>query len=217
MCSRSEATLGSSLSLLPRSSPSPGRNWLRSRPCSRSELLPRTGSVGARGPLETSVNTGHDFYFQCAALLSVALEQEGTVVPCAPARSATPSPRVPPTTALGLDLLDGRVMLSDRWKAVVGCKSDEVGTSPGEWLGRYIRDRAALDEGLHACTSGQSTALESEHRLRSSDAPTAGCTAAHWRSLALQHRRRAWSVRSLISPCAAILRNSYVTRHFTTL
>jgi len=72
--------------------------------------------------------------------------------------------------ALGLDLLDGRVMLSDRWKAVVGCKSDEVGTSPGEWLGRvHPEDRAALDEGLHACTSGQSTALESEHRLRSSD------------------------------------------------
>jgi len=129
------------------------------------------GLLALVGPLETSVNTGHDFYFQCAALLSVALEQEGTVrsLRSSEERYALAA-RAANDGLWDWDLLDGRVMLSDRWKAVVGCKSDEVGTSPGEWLGRvHPEDRAALDEGLHACTSGQSTALESEHRLRSSD------------------------------------------------
>ena len=129
------------------------------------------GLLALVGPLETSVNTGHDFYFQCAALLSVALEQEGTV------RSLRSSEERYALAAHaandGLwdwDLVNSRVVLSDRWKAVVGCQPDEIGTSPDEWLGRvHPEDRAALDSGLHACRNGTSTALESEHRLRSRD------------------------------------------------
>ena len=129
------------------------------------------GLLALVGPLETTVNTGHDFYFQCAALLSMALEQEGTVrsLRSSEERYALAA-RAANDGLWDWDLRNGRVVLSERWKAVVGCKPDEIGTSPDEWLGRvHPEDRAALDTGLYACRNGQTTALESEHRLRSSD------------------------------------------------
>jgi diguanylate cyclase (GGDEF)-like protein/PAS domain S-box-containing protein len=129
------------------------------------------GLLALVGPLETTANTGHDFYFQCAALLSMALEQEGTVrsLRSSEERYALAA-RAANDGLWDWDLLNGRVVLSDRWKAVVGYEPDEVGTSPDEWLKRvHPEDRAALDTGLYACRNGQSTALESEHRLRSRD------------------------------------------------
>ena len=129
------------------------------------------GLLALVGPLETTVNTGHDFYFQCAALLSVALEQEGTVrsLRSSEERYALAA-RAANDGLWDWDLVNSRVVLSDRWKAVVGCQPDEIGTSPEEWLGRvHPEDRTALDTGLNACRDGRSTALESEHRLRSRD------------------------------------------------
>ena len=95
------------------------------------------GLLALVGPLETSVNTGHDFYFQCAALLSVALEQEGTVrsLRSSEERYALAA-RAANDGLWDWDLVNSRVMLSDRWKAVVGCRPDEIGASPDEWLGR---------------------------------------------------------------------------------
>jgi len=130
------------------------------------------GLLALVGPLETTVTTGHDFYFQCAALLSMALEQEGTVrsLRSSEERYALAA-RAANDGLWDWDLLKDRVVFSDRWKAVVGCKPDDIGTNPDEWLRRvHPEDRTALDTGLHACRNGQSSALESEHRLRSSDA-----------------------------------------------
>jgi diguanylate cyclase (GGDEF)-like protein/PAS domain S-box-containing protein len=129
------------------------------------------GMLALVGPFEKTLNTGHDFYFQCAALLSMSLEREGTV------RSLRSSEERYALAARAVNdglwdwnLLSGRVMLSDRWKALVGCEPDEIGTSPDEWLGRvHPEDRAVLDTGLDACRNGRSSALESEHRLLSSD------------------------------------------------
>jgi len=129
------------------------------------------GLLALVSPLETTVVTGRDFYFQCAALLSMALEQEGMV------RSLRFSEERYALAASaandGLwdwDLLAGRVIFTERWKAVVGCEPGEIGTSPDEWLERvHTEDRAELYAGLDACRNGDSTALESEHRLRHSD------------------------------------------------
>ncbi|MGO9961881.1 MAG: EAL domain-containing protein [Acidimicrobiales bacterium] len=129
------------------------------------------GLLALVGPLETTVTTGHDFYFQCAALLSMALEQEGTVrsLRSSEERYALAA-RAANDGLWDWDLLKSRVVFSDRWKAVVGCLPDDVGTNPEEWLERvHPEDRAALETGLYACRNGQSSALESEHRLRSSD------------------------------------------------
>ena len=129
------------------------------------------GLLALVGPLKTTVTTGHDFYFQCAALLSMALEQEGTVrsLRSSEERYALAA-RAAHDGLWDWDLLNARVVFSDRWKAVVGCKPDDIGTSPDEWLERvHPEDRAALDTELYACRNGRSSALESEHRLRSSD------------------------------------------------
>ncbi len=129
------------------------------------------GLLALVSPLETTVVTGRDFYFQCTALLSMALEQESMV------RSLRFSEERYALAASaandGLwdwDLLAGRVIFSERWKAVVGCEPGEIGTSPEEWLERvHPEDRAELYAGLDACRNGDSTALESQHRLRHSD------------------------------------------------
>ncbi|MGO9149618.1 MAG: EAL domain-containing protein [Acidimicrobiales bacterium] len=129
------------------------------------------GLLALVGPLETTVNTGHDFYFQCAALLSMALEREGTVrsLRSSEERYALAA-RAANDGLWDWDLFNDGVVLSERWKAVVGCRPHEIGTSPDEWLGRvHPEDRAALETGLYACRNGQSNVLESEHRLRSSD------------------------------------------------
>ena len=129
------------------------------------------GLLALVGPLETTVATGRDFYFQCAALLSMALEQEGMVRSL---RSSEERYALAASAANdGLwdwDLIAGRVIFSERWKAVVGCEPGEIGTSPDEWLERvHPDDRAGLYAGLDACRNGDSTALESEHRLRHSE------------------------------------------------
>jgi diguanylate cyclase (GGDEF)-like protein/PAS domain S-box-containing protein len=129
------------------------------------------GLLALVGPLETTAATGHDFYFQCAALLSLALEKEDTVrsLRSSEERYALAA-RAANDGLWDWDLLDGRVVLSDRWKSVVGCDPDEIGTSPGEWLERvHPDDMDKLMAGLEACGSGRSSALESEHRLRSKD------------------------------------------------
>ena len=105
------------------------------------------------------------------ALLCVALEQLSTVESL---RSSEERYALAASAANdGLwdwDLATGTVHYSDRWKAVIGHRPDEIGTDPTEWLGRvHPEDRAALDARLSECASGGSTALESEHRLRHSD------------------------------------------------
>jgi diguanylate cyclase (GGDEF)-like protein/PAS domain S-box-containing protein len=129
------------------------------------------GLLALVGPLETRVATGHDFYFQCAALLSMALEREDTVrsLRSSEERYALAA-RAANDGLWDWDLLSGRIVFSERWKAVVGCRSEQIGASPDEWLERvHTDDLALLDAGLEACKRGRSTALESEHRLLSSD------------------------------------------------
>ncbi|MGO8723875.1 MAG: EAL domain-containing protein [Acidimicrobiales bacterium] len=129
------------------------------------------GLLALVGPLETTVSTGHDFYFQCAALLSMAVDQQGTVrsLRSSEERYALAA-RAANDGLWDWDLITGRIVFSERWKAVVGCRPDKIGTSPGEWLERvHPEDRTGLDAGLDACWSGAASALESEHRLRSSD------------------------------------------------
>ncbi|MGO9583751.1 MAG: EAL domain-containing protein [Acidimicrobiales bacterium] len=129
------------------------------------------GLLALVGPVETTVSTGRDFYFQCAALLSMAVEQQGMVrsLRSSEERYALAA-RAANDGLWDWDLLSGRIVFSERWKAVVGCRPDEISTSPDEWLGRvHPEDRTGLDAGLDACWSGASTALESEHRLRSRD------------------------------------------------
>jgi diguanylate cyclase (GGDEF)-like protein/PAS domain S-box-containing protein len=129
------------------------------------------GLLALVGPLESTVATGHDFYFQCAALLSMALDKEDTVrsLRSSEERYALAA-RAANDGLWDWDLIAGRIVLSDRWKQVVGCGPEEIGTSPAEWLGRVHRDdKAELEGGLEECWSGRSGALESEHRLASAD------------------------------------------------
>jgi diguanylate cyclase (GGDEF)-like protein/PAS domain S-box-containing protein len=127
------------------------------------------GLLALVGPIEVTVATERDFYFQCAGLLSVALEQESMV------RLLRSSEERYALAALaandGLwdwDLQTDTVLFSERWKAVVGCTPEQIGTSPDEWLQRvHPEDRSALDAALVECKTGRCATLESEHRLRS--------------------------------------------------
>lgn len=65
------------------------------------------------------------------------------------------------------DIASGTVFYSNRWKALLGHRDHEVGTSPDEWLGRIHPDdeptvRAALDRAL----LGAQQNVDVEHRLR---------------------------------------------------
>jgi diguanylate cyclase (GGDEF)-like protein/PAS domain S-box-containing protein len=68
------------------------------------------------------------------------------------------------------DLRTGRVYYSERWKAMLGCETAEVGEGPEEWTGRVHPDDAvSLHAGLDAHIEGRSPHFELEHRMRHKD------------------------------------------------
>ena len=59
------------------------------------------------------------------------------------------------------------IYFSPRWKSIVGCAEDEIGSQPREWLDRvHPDDQARVQEQLEAHLSGRTPHFESEHRLR---------------------------------------------------
>ena len=68
------------------------------------------------------------------------------------------------------DLREGRVLYSDRWKAMLGYDPERIGDGPHEWLGRvHPDDLGTLQERLLAQREGRSEVLEYEHRVRHRD------------------------------------------------
>jgi diguanylate cyclase (GGDEF)-like protein/PAS domain S-box-containing protein len=64
------------------------------------------------------------------------------------------------------NLVTNRVYWSDRWKGMLGCHTSEVGTDPGEWLGRvHADDLARVKDALDAHLAGGDAQFECEHRL----------------------------------------------------
>jgi diguanylate cyclase (GGDEF)-like protein/PAS domain S-box-containing protein len=68
------------------------------------------------------------------------------------------------------DVRADRLYFSPRWKAMLGYSDQEIGDSPGEWLGRvHADDRAALSQALEAHLSGAGHHFEHEHRIQHRD------------------------------------------------
>jgi diguanylate cyclase (GGDEF)-like protein/PAS domain S-box-containing protein len=68
------------------------------------------------------------------------------------------------------DLTTDRIFLSARWKAMVGCEEDEVGTSPDEWFRRiHAMDVQRVRAAISAHLDGRSAHFESEHRIQCKD------------------------------------------------
>ena len=136
------------------------------------------GMLALVGPLETTLETGRDSYFQCTTLLSVSLEQGQMLASLRSKQEQLRSSEeryalAASATNDGLwdwDLVSNSIYFSPRWMAMVGCQPDDVGTSPDVWFDRvHPDDKETLDSALQDCRSGRSTALASEHRLRASD------------------------------------------------
>ncbi len=65
------------------------------------------------------------------------------------------------------DLTTDTMYFSTRWKAMVGCRDDELGTSPEEWFSRVHRDDLPhLLDAINADLHGTGGPLEYEHRVR---------------------------------------------------
>ena len=65
------------------------------------------------------------------------------------------------------DLKTGQLYYSTRWKAIVGCSEEEVGTGSDEWLGRvHPEDLLRLHHDLDEHLDGRSDHFEVEHRIR---------------------------------------------------
>ncbi|MBA3943951.1 MAG: EAL domain-containing protein [Herpetosiphonaceae bacterium] len=65
------------------------------------------------------------------------------------------------------DLLTNEVYYSTRWKEMLGCGEDEVGTSPDEWFNRiHEDDRIRVKAELAVHRDGLTPHFESEHRMR---------------------------------------------------
>lgn len=59
------------------------------------------------------------------------------------------------------------VYYSSRWKGMLGCREDEIGTSPDEWLNRIHRDDFdRFMEALQAHLEGRTATLHCEYRIR---------------------------------------------------
>ncbi len=68
------------------------------------------------------------------------------------------------------DLTSDRIYLSPRWKAIVGCAEDEIGTSPDEWYQRiHPMDVERVRIAIAAHLEGRSAHFESEHRVQCKD------------------------------------------------
>jgi PAS domain S-box-containing protein len=65
------------------------------------------------------------------------------------------------------DLRTNQIYFSPRWKAMLGCRDNEIGTSPDEWFGRVHPDdlvRVKAELAIHI--DGLISHFESEHRMR---------------------------------------------------
>ena len=68
------------------------------------------------------------------------------------------------------DLARGTLYLSPRWKEIVGCAGEEIGSDPAEWFGRiHPDDRRRADADLFRRGEGAEALLESEHRIAHRD------------------------------------------------
>lgn len=64
------------------------------------------------------------------------------------------------------DLTSDRMSYSSRWKSMVGCKEEEIGISPVEWLVRvHPADVSRLKQNLKACSQGDLEQFEMEYSL----------------------------------------------------
>ena len=64
------------------------------------------------------------------------------------------------------DLTSDRMSYSPRWKSMVGCKEEEIGISPVEWLVRvHPADINRLKQNLTACSQGDLERFEMEYSL----------------------------------------------------
>lgn len=67
-------------------------------------------------------------------------------------------------------LRTGEVHWSPRWKLMVGCTEEEVGTGLDEWLGRvHPDDKGGIEAALKAHIDGETPHFEDEHRLLHKD------------------------------------------------
>jgi diguanylate cyclase (GGDEF)-like protein/PAS domain S-box-containing protein len=68
------------------------------------------------------------------------------------------------------DLQTDQVYYSPRWKALLGCEEDEIGTTPQEWLRRiHPGDVPQVQAQIDAHRQGLSPHFENEHRLLHKD------------------------------------------------
>ncbi|MBF0166515.1 MAG: PAS domain S-box protein [Alphaproteobacteria bacterium] len=68
------------------------------------------------------------------------------------------------------DLKTNRVYYSPRWKNMLGCREDEIGTDPDEWFSRVHPDEAdELKAAFDSHMSGSTTHVEVEYRVRHND------------------------------------------------
>ncbi len=68
------------------------------------------------------------------------------------------------------DLGSDTLYYSERYKAMLGCRGDELGTAPREWLQRiHAEDRPQVEQALRDHLAGRTDHYESEHRMRGPD------------------------------------------------
>lgn len=68
------------------------------------------------------------------------------------------------------DLQENTVYFSPRWKAMLGCKENEIGEQPEEWINRiHDADRERVKQELASHHEGSSPQFESEHRILHKD------------------------------------------------
>lgn len=64
------------------------------------------------------------------------------------------------------DLVNGVVFFSDRWKAMLGFESDDIGQTPDEWKARlHPDDRDRVLANIQAHLNGETKEYASEHRV----------------------------------------------------
>jgi diguanylate cyclase (GGDEF)-like protein/PAS domain S-box-containing protein len=150
------------------------------------------GLLSIVGHIDSKVASGRETLNQWAALLTVALDHQANLASLEEQRekversfererglvedirlSAERYALAAEAASGGLwdwDLVKDDVFYSSRWKALLECPEDAIGTSAHEWFGRVHEEDlpnllAAIDEHL----SGRSDAVELEHRIRRED------------------------------------------------
>lgn len=68
------------------------------------------------------------------------------------------------------DLGEGEIFLSERWKAMLGYGTDEIGDDPSEWFERiHPEDREAVETKLSTHLDGDTDHFEAEYRMEHAD------------------------------------------------